>query len=37
MHYNVVPKEEFVHNNMVPFTSRRETFVNLDSNTRNIK
>lgn len=34
MHYNVVPKEEFVHNNMVPFTSRRETFVNLDSNTR---
>jgi len=34
MHYNVVPKEEFVHNNMVPFTSRRETFVNLDSSTR---
>jgi len=34
MHYNVVPKEEFVHNNMTPFTSRRETFVNLDSNVR---
>jgi len=34
MHYNVIPKEEFVHNNMIPFTSRRETFINLDSNTR---
>jgi hypothetical protein len=34
MHYNVVPKEEFVHNNMIPFTSRRETFINLDSNNR---
>ena len=34
MHYNVIPKEEFVHNNMTPFTSRRETFINLDSNTR---
>lgn len=34
MHYNVVPKDEFVHNNMIPSTSRRETFINLESNTR---
>lgn len=34
MHYNVIPKEEFVHNNMVPFTSRRENFINVDSNSR---
>jgi hypothetical protein len=34
MHYNVVPKEGFVHNNMNPSTSRRETMINLDSNTR---
>ena len=34
MHYNVIPKEEFVHNNMVPFTSHRETFIDLNSNSR---
>jgi len=34
MHYGVTPKEQFVHNNMIPFTRRRETFINLDSNTR---
>ena len=34
MHYGVTTKENFVHNNMVPFTSRRDTLVNLDSNNR---
>lgn len=34
MHYGVVSKENFVHNNMTPFTSRRETLINLDSNSR---
>jgi len=34
MHYGVVTKEGFVHNNMVPHTSRRDTFVNLSSNNR---
>jgi len=34
MHYGVVTKENFVHNNMYPSTSRRETMVNLDSNNR---
>jgi hypothetical protein len=32
MHYNVVTKENFMHNNMVPNTSRRDTFI--DTNTR---
>ena len=34
MHYGVVTKENFVHNNMYPNTSRRETMINLDSNNR---
>jgi len=34
MHYGVTAKENFVHNNMTPFTSRRDTLINLDSNTR---
>jgi len=34
MHYGVVTKENFVHNNMFPGTARRETMMNLDSNTR---
>ena len=34
MHYGVTTKENFVHNNMVPFTSRRDTLHNLDSNNR---
>jgi hypothetical protein len=34
MHYGVVTKENFVHNNMYPSTSRRETMINLDSNNR---
>ena len=34
MNYNVIPKEQFVHNNMTPFTSRRETMVDLNANSR---
>jgi hypothetical protein len=34
MHYGVTAKENFVHNNMTPFTSKRDTLINLDSNTR---
>jgi hypothetical protein len=34
MHYGVVPREEFTHNNMQPNTSRRDTLINLDSNNR---
>lgn len=34
MHYGVTAKENFVHNNMVPFTARRDTLHNLDSNNR---
>jgi len=34
MHYGVVTKENFVHNNMQPNTSRRETMLNLNSNNR---
>jgi len=34
MHYGVVTKENFVHNNMYPSTARRETMMNIDSNTR---
>ncbi len=34
MTYNVSPKETFMHNNMTPSTSRRDTFTNLDSSTR---
>jgi len=34
MNYNVVSKEEFIHNNMIPSTSRRDTFINLNSNSR---
>ena len=34
MHYGVVTKENFVHNNMYPSTARRETMINLNSNNR---
>jgi hypothetical protein len=34
MHYNVVSKENFVHNNMNPNTARRDTMVNLELNSR---
>jgi len=34
MTYNVNPQEAFLHNNMMPSTSRRDTFTNLDSATR---
>ena len=34
MHYNIVSTQNFVHNNMYPHTSRRETMVNINSNNR---
>jgi len=34
MHYNVINRENFVHNNMYPNTSRRDTMVNLELNNR---
>jgi hypothetical protein len=34
MHYGVVTREHFTHNNMFPNTSRRETMINLNSNSR---
>jgi hypothetical protein len=34
MHYGVVTKENFVHNNMYPHTSKRDTLINLNSNNR---
>ena len=34
MHYGVVTKENFMHNNMIPNTSKRDTFQNTNSNYR---
>lgn len=34
MHYNVVTKEEFTHNNMTPFTSRRDIQYDINANSR---
>ena len=34
MHYGVVTKEHFMHNNMIPNTSKRDTFQNTNSNYR---
>jgi hypothetical protein len=34
MHYDVVTKENFVHNNMTPSTSKRDTFTKLTGNSR---
>ena len=37
MHYDVVSKEEFVHNNMTPNTSRRDFDVNADRTQRKLE
>jgi hypothetical protein len=34
MHYGVVTKEEFTHNNMTPFTSRRDIQYDVNANSR---
>ena len=37
MHYDVVNKEEFVHNNMIPSTSRRDFDINSDRTQRKLE
>jgi len=37
MHYNVVNTKDFVHNNMIPSTSRRDTDNNSNRNQRNLE
>jgi hypothetical protein len=34
MHYGITTKENFVHNNMFPNSSRRDNFINVNSNSR---